>query len=161
MLSEIKIGSNLMTNKKGKIEIDFDEKGKVKKLSFGEDISTSKIMEIVNSIRNPQDVNLKKTIDESYIQNIQKDENLELDNLSIMDKLLIIIKRQMKYGWFTSRDIQEFYQAEYREEVKLSTISTYLSRMFEEKILDRRGSRRRREYRLITEKVEQIPLLEE
>ena len=161
MLSEIKIGSFLMSNKKGKIEINFDEKGKVKKLTFGEEVSTSKIMEIVNNIRNPQDVNLKKTADESYLQNIQKNENLDLDNLSIMDKLMLIIKRQMKYGWFTSKDIQEFYQVEYREDVKISTISTYLSRMFEDKTLDRRGSRKRREYRLITEKVEQIPLIEE
>ncbi|NVM04203.1 MAG: hypothetical protein HWN67_17865 [Candidatus Helarchaeota archaeon] len=150
-----------MSNKKGKIEINFDEKGKVKKLTFGEEVSTSKIMEIVNNIRNPQDVNLKKTADESYLQNIQKNENLDLDNLSIMDKLMLIIKRQMKYGWFTSKDIQEFYQVEYREDVKISTISTYLSRMFEDKTLDRRGSRKRREYRLITEKVEQIPLIEE
>ncbi|MFX1450805.1 MAG: hypothetical protein ACFFCM_08185 [Promethearchaeota archaeon] len=150
-----------MSNKKGKIEIDFDEKGKVKKLTFGEEVSTLKIMEIVNSIRNPQDPGLKKTDVDNYLGKTQENENLDLDNFSIMDKLMVIIKSQMKYGWFTSKDIQEFYQGEYREDVKISTVSTYLSRMFEDKILDRRGSRKKREYRLITEKIEQIPLIEE
>ncbi|MHA1378477.1 MAG: hypothetical protein ACTSRG_08855 [Candidatus Helarchaeota archaeon] len=143
-----------MTNTKGKIEIDFDEKGNVKKLTFGEEVDTSKIMEIVNNIRNPQNVGTDNKNQEKSPINMRRNENMDLEDLSIKDKLMILI-RQIKYGWFTSKDIQELYTNEYGEEVKISTISTYLSRLYEEKTLDRRGSRKRREFQLVTEKIMQ------
>ena len=149
-----------MSNKKGKIEIDFNEEGKFKKISFGEEVSTSKIIELVNELRNSQNINLNNSSLENKLQTVQKNENLDLDDLSIMDKLVILIK-QIKYGWFTTKDIQELYQHEFQEEVKISTISTYLSRLFEEKILGRRGSRKRREFQLITEKIKQTPFIQE
>ncbi|MHA1300171.1 MAG: hypothetical protein ACTSO9_12185 [Candidatus Helarchaeota archaeon] len=149
-----------MSNKDRKIEISFDEKGNVKKLTFGEDVATSKIMEIVNNLRNLPKNNLPSTTQETHVQSIPKEMGLEFEDLSIMDKLLILIK-QIKYGWFTSRDIQDLYKNEYGEEVRISTISTYLSRLFEDGVLDRRGSRKRREFQLISEKiVETTPIQE-
>lgn len=145
---------------KGKIEIDFDEKGNIKKLSFGEDVNTSKIMELVNNIRNPQNSTTKNQNQEETSLNLRKNENLDLEDLSIKDKLMILI-RQIKYGWFTSRDIQELFTNEYGEEVKISTMSTYLSRLFEEGILDRRGSRKQREFQLISDKILQTTPIQE
>ena len=149
-----------MSNKKSKIEIDFNEKGQVKKLSFGEDIPTSKIMEIVNSIRNPGNAVTSNATQENVLQNVSSNKNLDFVDLSIKDKLVILI-RQIKYGWFTTKDIQDLYKNEYGEDVRISTISTYLSRLFEEGVLDRRGSRKRREFQLISEKIMQPSLIEE
>ena len=148
-----------MTNKKGKIEIDFDDKGKIKKLSFGEDVSTSKIMEIINGIRNPQ--NIPSTQQDTTPVNVQQNENVVLEDLSIKDKLMILLRKNFRHGRFTSKDVQEFYESEYGELVKISTISTYLSRLFEEGILDRTGSRKKREFRLVSEELLQTTPVQE
>ncbi|TFG05465.1 MAG: hypothetical protein EU536_01815 [Promethearchaeota archaeon] len=64
---------------------------------------------------------------------------------TIRDKLELIVK-EIKHGWFTSEHIRELYLHDFQEEIKPSTVSTYLARMFNEGILERRGSRARREY---------------
>ena len=148
-----------MTTKKGKIEIDFDEKGKIKKLSFGEDVSTSKIMEIINGIRNPE--NIPPIQQDNTPVNVQKNENVMFEDLSIKDKLIILLKKHFRHGRFTSKDLQEFYESKFGENVKISTISTYLTRMFEEGILDRSGSRKQREFRLISEDLLQTTPIQE
>lgn len=149
-----------MSSKKGKIEIEFNEAGKVKKLTYGEDIPTSKVLELIKGLDKSENDYSDNLVPENKIQKAQKNESLDLEDLSIMDKLMILIK-QIKYGWFTTKDIQDLYQNEYGGTVGISTISTYLSRLYAEKILDRRGSRKRREFQLITEKLKQIPYIED
>jgi len=76
-------------------------------------------------------------------------EPTELESLTIKDRLLHIIKNNFKYGWFRSSDVKEEYERQFGEEIKASTVATYLARFYEEGILDRRGARLNREYRLI------------
>lgn len=86
--------------------------------------------------------------------------NNELDSLSIREKLELIVK-QIKYGWFTSDHVRELYQQQFQENIKPSTVSTYLARLFNESFLDRRGSRAKREYHLIDKQITPIEYIKE
>ncbi|MEM2134280.1 MAG: hypothetical protein QW261_00705 [Candidatus Jordarchaeaceae archaeon] len=81
---------------------------------------------------------------------------ISLDSLSMKEKVEIVLLKCFKHGWFTSNDVHEQYTNLFREELPLSTISTYLARIFEdseEPILERSGTRKQYRYRLIAENV--------
>jgi hypothetical protein len=50
---------------------------------------------------------------------------------SVGDKIWSLAERKFPYGGFTSTDILELYEDQYNEPIKLSIISTYLSRYSE------------------------------
>ena len=50
---------------------------------------------------------------------------------SVGDKIWSIVENKFPYGGFTSTDILELYEDQYNEPIKLSIISTYLSRYAE------------------------------
>lgn len=80
----------------------------------------------------------------------------DLDSLSMKEKVEIVLLKCFRHGWFTSNDVQEQYFNLFKEDVPLSTISTYLSRIYEdsrESILERTGTRKQYRYRLRTERV--------
>ena len=76
---------------------------------------------------------------------------LNLDNLSQKDKLLILLKKEHPGTWIKSQVIKEEYEAAYAEHMKLSSVSTYLARFYNKGVLDRKGSRAQREYQLLEE----------
>jgi hypothetical protein len=69
-------------------------------------------------------------------------------NLTISERLELFLKYEYPRIWFSSQDIQKHYEKIYGP-IKLSTVSTYLSRMFSKNLLERRGNRTQREYRYI------------
>jgi hypothetical protein len=71
---------------------------------------------------------------------------------TLMDRLEGFIKFEFSNTWFTTQELRERYET-VADDIKLSTVSTYLSRMNHDGLLDRRGNRNNRQYRLI-EKVE-------
>ena len=68
--------------------------------------------------------------------------------LTISERLELFLKYEYPRVWFTSQDIQQHYERIYGT-IKLSTVSTYLSRMYRKKLLDRRGNRTQRQYMYI------------
>ena len=82
-----------------------------------------------------------------------------LDELSVMDKIKILIKNAIPLLWFSSHDLQELYQ-HYFGSVPLSTVSTYLARLVENNILERQGSRMKRKYKLAEDMLETTPALD-
>jgi|Deesub1362A_J573_1020465.scaffolds.fasta_scaffold02030_5 hypothetical protein len=76
--------------------------------------------------------------------------------LSVRERLEYYLKYEFPPIWFTSRDLKEAYERKYGEEIKLSTVSTYLARMHREGLLERRGNRANREYRYIHQSSERI-----
>nr|MDO8080672.1 hypothetical protein [Candidatus Freyarchaeota archaeon] len=81
---------------------------------------------------------------------------IDLETLSMKEKLEIVLLKCFKHGWFTSNDVQEQYINLFKEEVPLSTMSTYLARIYDESkdsMLERTGTRKQYRYRLRTEKV--------
>jgi len=79
-----------------------------------------------------------------------------LDELSIMDKLKILVKNAIPLLWFSSQELQELYQ-HYFGDVPITTVSTYLARLVENDFLERRGPRRKRRYKLLEGTLDATP----
>lgn len=100
---------------------------------YGENVRIEKY--ILRSIKN----RLEK-LEEAGIVKIEKDEYL-----GKMDKLFLLLVR---FGGESvdSPFMKKVYEAFYDEKIKLSTVSTYLGRLSDRKVLERSGSRNKREY---------------
>jgi hypothetical protein len=67
---------------------------------------------------------------------------------TLMDRLESFIRREFTNTWFTTQELRERYET-VADDIKLSTVSTYLSRMNHDGLLDKRGNRNNRQYRLM------------
>ena len=80
---------------------------------------------------------------------------------SKMDQILILIRslypNEGSHNSFTSKDIFELYKTKINQNISQSTVSTYLYRLFENKILTRTGTKKDYIYRLRKEKISEIP----
>jgi hypothetical protein len=65
------------------------------------------------------------------------------------DKMLDVIKTNLGKIWFTSKDLSLLYMDRYHEPVKSSTISTYLTRLYSNGYLERKGNRSCWQYRVV------------
>lgn len=66
-----------------------------------------------------------------------------------MDKIVDLIKTKLNNSWFTSKDISLIYTEQHRENIKSSTISTYLTRLYNNGYIERKGNRSCWQYKLI------------
>jgi len=73
--------------------------------------------------------------------------------MTVYERLQLVIERYFPDGWFTARDVRAAYEEEFGEPVKPSTVSTYLARMVERGLLARAGPPSNRRYRLVVEPV--------
>ncbi|MDF2957041.1 MAG: hypothetical protein OD814_000663 [Candidatus Alkanophagales archaeon MCA70_species_1] len=73
-----------------------------------------------------------------------------IDELTIKERLEFFLRydERAPKDWFTTSDVKRKYEEVYGTSIKLSTISTYLTRLHNEGILERRGSKFKREYRV-------------
>ncbi len=69
---------------------------------------------------------------------------------SKFEKVRLIVQKRFPITWFSSKDIQSMYEQEFKEPIRLSTISTYLSRMTDRGILQKGGMSNRRHYQALT-----------
>jgi len=72
------------------------------------------------------------------------------DGRTLRDRLEVFVRDEFPNSWFSSNDLKDRYEI-IVDDIKLSTVSTYLSRMYQDGVLERRGNRNQRQYRLITE----------
>ena len=80
----------------------------------------------------------------------------DLIGASKIERVASIIRNHYPEGdWFTSNEVCELYEIIFREGVKMSTVSTYLSRLADENMLHRKGSVSQRLYS-VTKKLLEI-----
>jgi hypothetical protein len=105
--------------RKFKIELE-DAEGSKYNLSLEGNVSKDKIMKIVEFMD---------------LLNIESNGNGDVETLkapaSVGDRIWSLVEGKFPYGGFTSTDILELYEDQYNEPIKLSIISTYLSRYSE------------------------------
>jgi len=133
----------------GKIDLEFEVNGKKMKLSFAKDVAGIKIAEIVQSlqgIQTPSESQPEKN-ESSQVHSVST--GIKRKSNSKMGKLVQLLEKLEKIGWFTSEHVRELYLHEYDEELKSSTISTYLARLCEDGYLEKQGSVKKREYKVI------------
>jgi len=106
--------------KRFKIELE-DAEGSKYNLSLEGNVSKEKIMKIVEFMD---------------LLNIESNGNEESETVSrspasVGDRIWSLVEGKFPYGGFTSTDILELYEDQHNEPIKLSIISTYLSRYSE------------------------------
>ena len=69
----------------------------------------------------------------------------DLLRLTLKERVGCLVRNQMS-GWFTSNELCLLYEESFGERLLLSTAGTYLSRLYEEGLLERDGSRSQRIY---------------
>ena len=67
---------------------------------------------------------------------------------SLIKQLEYFLRITYPRKWFTSSEIREAFAKIHGIDIKPTTLSTYLSRLYEEDILERRGGRRQWQYRV-------------
>ncbi|RLI08984.1 hypothetical protein DRO32_01495 [Candidatus Bathyarchaeota archaeon] len=72
----------------------------------------------------------------------------EAEPTTIYEKIQLVIDKYFPGSWFTTRQVKEAFEREFREPVRLSTVSTYLARMADRGLLVRAGPPSARKYRL-------------
>lgn len=107
-----------MTRRKLKVEFSDGEGGNYT-ITLDGSMSRSKVLKIMDMV-------------ELFGGKEEQEEPASLSKDTSFGKLYYLIEKKFPLGSFTSTDILEAYEDEYRCPVRLSTISTYLSR-FEQK----------------------------
>lgn len=76
--------------------------------------------------------------------------DVESESLTIKERLAFFLQydERAPKDWFTSSDLKRIYEEAYGDDVKLSTLSTYLASLHSEDILMRTGSRAQRRYKV-------------
>ncbi len=75
--------------------------------------------------------------------------------LTLKERLEMFLRFEFPRMWFSSFDVKKRYEDVYGN-ISLSTVSTYLARMYRDNSLERRGNRTQREYHI---KEENTPLM--
>ena len=124
-----------MTTRKLKLELNRGDGNKISVIISGH-FQREKVLQLLDFI---------DLLDGNY----NKINDMSLSNLSKINKLQLIIKRKYPIGWFTSQELMIAYEDILNEPIGLSTVSTYLYRLVEKRILLRSGSLAERKYRLV------------
>jgi PIN domain nuclease of toxin-antitoxin system len=127
----------LSSKKKIRIELEDDEGSKYN-LSLEGNFSKEKILKVIE---------LMELVRSNSTADLIANSNEESNNnrtLSVDSKIWSIIEQSFSYTTFTSSDIVNVYNKKYNETIKLSIISTYLSRYATKGKLKR--AKRLREY---------------
>jgi len=81
-------------------------------------------------------------------------------DLPLYDRVKLLISTAYGMGsWFTTNELCDSFQDVFTIQLKTTTGSTYLARLYEEGFLERSGSRNERKYKLKREIREKIPKL--
>ncbi|HEX7032769.1 MAG TPA: hypothetical protein VF172_07210 [Nitrososphaera sp.] len=109
--------------KRFKIELE-DAEGSKYNLSLEGNVSKEKIMKIVEFM---ELLNIESGSNNNGENEIFTDRR-QSSPVSVGDRIWSLVEGKFPYGSFTSTDILELYEDQFNEPIKLSIISTYLSR---------------------------------
>lgn len=82
---------------------------------------------------------------------VNPSESQPISDLSKQGKVRFLVTRNFPIVWFSSRDVQNLFEKEFKEPISLSTVSTYLSRMADHGILAESSASNKKRYRIITQ----------
>jgi hypothetical protein len=78
-------------------------------------------------------------------------ESKPVSELAKLDKVRFLIEKSFPLVWFSSKEVQTFYEKELNEPINLSTVSTYLSRMAERGFLVKTSMANKKRYRITSQ----------
>ena len=137
----VKLEATVMSRKKVKIEVESLEGSRITVAVEGP-ISGRKIqqlielLDIVNSNGNGEHI----TPD--------ADARSHISSMTLMEQLMAMLRKQFAGAPFNSKDVMSAFQETYHSKAGLSTISTYLGRLYRDGYLEREGNRASLRYHL-------------
>ncbi|PVX24051.1 MAG: hypothetical protein CW691_08810 [Candidatus Bathyarchaeum sp.] len=67
-----------------------------------------------------------------------------------INKVRLVAEKSFPMGWFTSKELQLEYEKQFNEPIRLSTASTYLSRLADRGFFIKKGASNQLRYRIMT-----------
>lgn len=123
-----------MSSGKRKIKIEFeDAEGSKYNLSLDGDISKNKILKVYELMEslNTLDRGQFEENSASDAKGIGRANGRSRESLSsVGSKIWYVVENKFPSSTFTSSDVQEMYEEEYKESMRLDAVATYLSRYF-------------------------------
>jgi hypothetical protein len=131
------------------IKISMDEKsGKITNISLNGDLSANGVGQAMEYMKKMLEQNNQAQSAQKPSVMARDIDDLSAEKLTIKDRLKLFLKFEYRTTWFSTIDVKDRYERQYGEEIKISTVSTYLSRLHNEGFLERRGNKVEREYRI-------------
>lgn len=132
-----------------KIKVEIDEGQNTTQMVFEGDRCRERVIQFLEALQ----VSSEQPQSQGQTQTRANNKNLtelpELDeDLTLKERLKLFLKYEYSDRWFGSKEAKRAYDTTYGKDLALSTVSTYLSRMYRGGFLERRGSRAEREYRV-------------
>ncbi|PTD93615.1 hypothetical protein C9439_06070 [archaeon SCG-AAA382B04] len=142
-----------------KVKLEIVEGDEKTSVEFTGDISKDRIINFIEAFDFPSTTPAKpssgapnfsknQSKQRKSLQNISTD---KFDELTIKERLKLFIYFEFREKWFTSKKVRKNYNRAYNEDIGLSTVSTYLSRMARDDFLVKKGNRVERQYKLSEE----------
>jgi hypothetical protein len=117
-----------------RLRVEFcDENGEQVTVAISGQHAKDRLLQIINLFETPESLS-------------HREDNVTMTS---MQKIIEMIRTKAKAIWFTSKDLSLLYAEKYHETIKPSTISTYLSRLYTNGYLERKGNRSCWQYRLL------------
>ena len=70
--------------------------------------------------------------------------------MSKIEKVRLAAEKNFPVGWFSSKELQSAYEKQFNEPIRLSTASTYLSRLAARGVFIKKGTSNQLHYRIMT-----------
>ncbi len=131
-----------MPIRKMKVEV-YDESGNRYVISFEGRVTRDKALKILDIVELLGGMPVGEPI--QYPKDISK-----------IEKVLLVVKKNFPIAWFSAREVQEAYEQETGEPISLSAVSTYLSRLANRGILMRIKKANRVSFRLASEELREL-----
>ncbi len=117
-----------------RLRVEFcDENGEQVTVAISGQHAKDRLLQIINLFENSESLN-------------HQEDNVTMTS---MQKIIEMIRTKVNAVWFTGKDLSLLYGEKYHETIKPSTISTYLSRLYTNGYLERKGNRSCWQYRLL------------
>ncbi|MDY6958334.1 MAG: hypothetical protein SVK08_04180 [Halobacteriota archaeon] len=127
------------------------------RIEIFDDLDSKTVMEFEGKLCKERVVNfieafefsIQETNEKPLVSGLKANDNEEY---TIKERMEAFLKFDYPRVWFTSLDVKREYERVYGVKINLSTVSTYLARMHRDEIVERRGNRTQREYKIIESK---------
>ncbi|MBS7606233.1 MAG: hypothetical protein QW502_01220 [Candidatus Bathyarchaeia archaeon] len=131
-----------MPARKMKVEV-YDESGNRYVISFEGRVTREKALKILDIIELLGGMPISEPIE-------------YLHDLSKIEKVLFIVKKNFPIVWFSAKEVQKVYEKETGEFISLSAVSTYLTRLADKGILIKAKNGSRISFRLASRELKEV-----
>ena len=81
---------------------------------------------------------------------VNPESNRSASEMTKIEKVRLSAEKNFPIGWFSSKNLQSAYEKQFNEPIRLSTVSTYLSRLIDRGFFIKKGASNQRRYRIMT-----------